>query len=62
MANRFPPWIVKRLSLAPSEKEGGEEEVNKTRNLLRRLDLHTVCEGPVVQTSGNVSPNLQPLL
>jgi len=45
MVNRFPPWIVKRLSLAPSEKSGGEEEVNKTRNLLRRLDLHTVCEG-----------------
>ncbi|MDH5173667.1 MAG: lipoyl synthase [Elusimicrobiota bacterium] len=45
MANRFPPWIVKRLSLAPSDKKGGEEEVNKTRNLLRRLDLHTVCEG-----------------
>jgi len=45
MANRFPPWIVKRLSLAPSNKKGGEEEVNKTRNLLRKLDLHTVCEG-----------------
>lgn len=45
MVNRFPPWIVKRLSLAPSEKKGGEGEVNKTRNLLRRLDLHTVCEG-----------------
>ena len=45
MVNRFPPWIVKRLSLAPSDKKGGEEEVNKTRNLLSRLDLHTVCEG-----------------
>ncbi|NIM03772.1 lipoyl synthase [bacterium] len=45
MVNRFPPWIVKRLSLASSEKSGGEREVNKTRNLLRRLDLHTVCEG-----------------
>ncbi len=45
MANRFPPWIIKRLSLAPSDKKGGEEEVNRTRNLLRRLDLHTVCEG-----------------
>jgi len=36
---------MKELSLAPSDKKGGEEEVNKTRNLLRRLDLHTVCEG-----------------
>lgn len=45
MVNRFPPWIVKRLSLAPSDKKGGGEEVNKTRNLLSRLDLHTVCEG-----------------
>ncbi len=45
MVNRFPPWIVKRLSLAPSDKKGGEEEINKTRNILRRLDLHTVCEG-----------------
>ncbi|MFB0526550.1 MAG: lipoyl synthase [bacterium] len=45
MVNRFPPWIVKRLSLAPSEKSGGEVKVNETRNLLRRLDLHTVCEG-----------------
>jgi len=33
------------LSLVPSDKKGGEEEVNKTRNLLSRLDLHTVCEG-----------------
>ncbi|MFB0527929.1 MAG: lipoyl synthase [bacterium] len=45
MVNRFPPWIVKRLSLVPSEKKGGEEEVNRTRNILSRLDLHTVCEG-----------------
>jgi lipoic acid synthetase len=44
MIRKFPPWIVKRLSLAPSDKKGGEEEVNKTRNLLRKLDLHTVCE------------------
>ncbi|MBA7546493.1 hypothetical protein ES705_38885 [subsurface metagenome] len=56
MVSRFPPWIVKRLSLAPSDKKGGGgEEVNKTRNLLSRLDL------PVVLTSGNVSLNLQPL-
>ena len=33
------------MSLVPSDKKGGEEEVNKTRNLLSRLDLHTVCEG-----------------
>lgn len=45
MARKFPPWIVKRLSLAPSDKKGGGEEVNKTRNLLSSLDLHTVCEG-----------------
>lgn len=45
MVNRFPPWIVKRLSLAPSDKNSGETQVYKTRNLLRRLDLHTVCEG-----------------
>jgi len=44
MVKRFPPWIIKKLSLAPSDKKGGEEEVNKTRNLLSRLDLHTVCE------------------
>ncbi len=45
MANRFPPWITKSLSLASSEKRGGEEEVNRTRNILRGLYLHTVCEG-----------------
>lgn len=45
MVNRFPPWIVKRLSLAPSDKNSGEKQVYKTRNLLRRLDLRTVCEG-----------------
>ncbi len=45
MVNRFPPWIAKRLSLAPSDKNSGETQVYKTRNLLRRLDLHTVCEG-----------------
>jgi len=36
---------VKKLSLAPSDKKGGENQVYKVRNLLRRLDLNTVCEG-----------------
>ncbi|MCJ7645422.1 lipoyl synthase [bacterium] len=33
------------MSLAPSDKKGGENQVYKVRNLLRRLDLNTVCEG-----------------
>ncbi len=33
------------MSLAPSDKKGGEKQIYKVRNLLRRLDLNTVCEG-----------------
>lgn len=36
---------MKKLSLVPSDKKGGEKQVYKVRNLLRRLDLNTVCEG-----------------
>lgn len=36
---------MKKLSLAPSDKKGGEKQIYKVRNLLRRLDLNTVCEG-----------------
>lgn len=45
MVKKFPPWIVKRLSLAPSDNHRGQEQVYEVRKLLRRLDLHTVCEG-----------------
>jgi lipoic acid synthetase len=45
MVRKFPPWIVKKLSLAPSGKDRGEKQVYKVRNLLRRLELYTVCEG-----------------
>ena len=34
--SRKPPWLRVRLSNAPA--------VHKTRRLMRRLDLHTVCE------------------
>ncbi len=44
MVKKFPPWIVKRLSLAPSDNHRGQEQVYEVRNLLSRLDLHTVCE------------------
>jgi len=45
MVKRFPPWIIKKLSLAPSDKNRGLKQVYEVRNLLRRLDLNTVCEG-----------------
>ena len=44
MVRKFPPWIIKKLSLAPSDKREGQEQAHKLRNLLRRLDLKTVCE------------------
>jgi len=45
MARKFPPWIIKKLSLAASDENRGEKQVYEVRNLLRRLDLNTVCEG-----------------
>jgi len=45
MARKFPPWIIKKLSLAASDENRGGKQVYEVRNLLRRLDLNTVCEG-----------------
>ena len=45
MVKKFPSWIIKKLPLASSDKNRGEKQSYKVRNLLRRLDLHTVCEG-----------------
>ncbi|MFQ5867182.1 MAG: lipoyl synthase [bacterium] len=44
MVKRFPPWIIKELYLAPSDKNRGLKQVYEVRNLLRRLNLNTVCE------------------
>ena len=44
MVRKFPPWMIKKLSLAPSDKREGQEQAHKLRNLLRRFDLKTVCE------------------
>ncbi len=45
MVREFPPWIIKKLSIAPSDQNGGKRSPFEVRNLLRKLRLHTVCEG-----------------
>jgi len=45
MVRKFPPWIIKKLSIAPSSQNRGKRSPFEVRNLLRKSQLHTVCEG-----------------